>query len=87
MESSGWKSQQGSKVGNPQSGGAWGQFSSLGSGEGRTRKPREQPWPEHDNLSQVLAPDVRFCRIKTMPCVEKKGLLVQTTGLSLSGSE
>jgi hypothetical protein len=32
----GWESQQGSKVGNPQSGGTWGQFSSLSSGEGRT---------------------------------------------------
>jgi hypothetical protein len=32
----GWESQQGSKVRNPQSGGTWGQFSSLGLGEGRT---------------------------------------------------
>jgi hypothetical protein len=39
----GWESRQGSKVRNPQSGGMWGQFSSLGLGEGRTRKPREQP--------------------------------------------
>jgi hypothetical protein len=27
------------------------------------------------NLSWVSAPDVRYCRIKTMPCVERKGLL------------
>jgi hypothetical protein len=39
----GWESRQGSKVQNPQSGGTWGQFSSLGSGEGRTQRPREQP--------------------------------------------
>jgi hypothetical protein len=32
----GWESRQGSKVRNPQSGGTWGQFSSLGSGEGGT---------------------------------------------------
>jgi hypothetical protein len=46
------------------------------------------PGPEHPvNLSQDLAPDVRYCLIQTMPCVERKGLLVQTTGPSLSGSE
>jgi hypothetical protein len=39
----GWESQQGNKVQNPQSVDIWGQFSSLGSGEGRTQKPREQP--------------------------------------------
>jgi hypothetical protein len=40
------------------------------------------------NLSQVSAPDVKYCQIKTMPLVEKKGLLVQTAGPSLLlGSE
>jgi hypothetical protein len=39
------------------------------------------------NLSQVLAPNVRYCRIKTTPCVERKCLLVQTAWLSLSVSE
>jgi hypothetical protein len=40
------------------------------------------------NLSQVSAPDVRYYRIKTMPHVEREGLLVQTAGPSLfSGSE
>jgi hypothetical protein len=39
----GWESRQGSKVQNPQPRGTWGQFSSLCSGEGRTRRPREQP--------------------------------------------
>jgi hypothetical protein len=39
----GWESRQGSKVQNPQSRGTWGQFSSLVSGEGRTRRPRDQP--------------------------------------------
>jgi hypothetical protein len=34
------------------------------------------PGLEHPvNLSRVLAPDVRYCQIKTMPCVEKKDLL------------
>jgi hypothetical protein len=34
------------------------------------------PGPEHPvNLSQVLSPDVRYCRIKTIPHVEKKDLL------------
>jgi hypothetical protein len=34
------------------------------------------PWPEHPvNLSWVLAPDVRYCRIKTTPHVENKDLL------------
>jgi hypothetical protein len=32
----GWECRQDNKVRNPQSGGTWGQFSSLGSGEGRT---------------------------------------------------
>jgi hypothetical protein len=42
------------------------------------------PGPERPaNLSWVLAPDVRYCRIKTTPCVERKGLLVQTAGTSL----
>jgi hypothetical protein len=27
------------------------------------------------NLSRILAPDVRYCQIKTMSCVEKKDLL------------
>jgi hypothetical protein len=27
------------------------------------------------NLSKVSAPDVRYCQIKTTPCVEKKDLL------------
>jgi hypothetical protein len=40
----GWESLQGSKAQNAQSGDMWGQFSSLGLGEGRTRKPRKQPW-------------------------------------------
>jgi hypothetical protein len=36
---------------------------------------------EHpDNLSQFSAPDVRYCWKKTTPCVESKGLLVQTQG-------
>jgi hypothetical protein len=40
------------------------------------------------DLSEVSAPDVRYCQIKTMPCVERKDLLgIQTAGLSLSGSE
>jgi hypothetical protein len=72
----GWESQQGSKFQNPQSIGMWGQFSSQGSGEGRTRRPREQPWPEHPvNLSRVSSTDVRYCRIKTIPRVERKDLL------------
>jgi hypothetical protein len=37
----GWEIQKGSKVRDPQSGGTWGQFSSLGSREGRTRRARE----------------------------------------------
>jgi hypothetical protein len=46
------------------------------------------PGLEHPaNLSWVLAPDVRYCRIKSMPRVERKDLLAQTTGLSFSGSE
>jgi hypothetical protein len=47
------------------------------------------PRPENPvNLCQVSAPDVRYCRIKTTPCTEKKALLgIQTAGLSLSGSE
>jgi hypothetical protein len=47
------------------------------------------PRPEHPvNLSQVSAPDVRYRRIKTMPYMERKDLLIQTAGLSpLSGSE
>jgi hypothetical protein len=32
----GWESQQGSRIQNPQSRGTWGQFSNLGSVEGRT---------------------------------------------------
>jgi hypothetical protein len=46
------------------------------------------PGLEHPvNLSRVSAPDVRYCRIKTMPHVQKKDLLVQTAGPSLfSGS-
>jgi hypothetical protein len=53
--------------------------------EGQGTSPR----PEYPvNLSRVLAPDVRYCRIKTMPRVERKVLLVQTAGPSLlSGSE
>jgi hypothetical protein len=39
-----WESQQGSEVQNPKSRGTWGQFSILGLGEGRTRRPRNQPW-------------------------------------------
>jgi hypothetical protein len=39
----GWESWQGSRVQIPQSGGTWGQFNSLGSGEGRTQRPRERP--------------------------------------------
>jgi hypothetical protein len=42
------------------------------------------PRLEHPvNCSWVSAPDVRYCRIKTTPCVEKN----QTAGLSLSDSE
>jgi hypothetical protein len=34
-----------------------------------------------DNLSRVLAPDVKYCRIKTMPRVARKDLLeIQTAG-------
>jgi hypothetical protein len=40
--------------------------------EGQGTSSRE----EHPvNLSQVLAPDVRYCQIKTTPCVERKELL------------
>jgi hypothetical protein len=40
--------------------------------EGQGSSPR----PERPvNFSQVSAPDVRYCRIKTMPHVEKKDLL------------
>jgi hypothetical protein len=43
--------------------------------EGQGTSPR----PEHPvNLSCASAPDVRYCLIKTTPCVERKGLLVQT---------
>jgi hypothetical protein len=46
------------------------------------------PRLEHpDNLSWVSAPDVRDCQIKTKPNVERKDLLIQTTGPPLfSGS-
>jgi hypothetical protein len=40
----GWESRQGSKVLYPQSGVTWGQVSSLGLGEYRTPRPRDQPW-------------------------------------------
>jgi hypothetical protein len=45
--------------------------------------------PEHPvNLSWVSAPDVRYCRIKTTPSVERKDLLgIQTTRLSFLTSE
>jgi hypothetical protein len=40
--------------------------------EGQGSSPR----PEHPvNLSWVSAPDIRYCRIKIMPHVEKKDLL------------
>jgi hypothetical protein len=39
--SGGWESWQGSRVQDPQSIGTWGQYSSLGPGEGRTQKPRD----------------------------------------------
>jgi hypothetical protein len=40
------------------------------------KSQRSSPRPEHPvNLSLVLAPDVRYCQIKTMPHVEKKDLL------------
>jgi hypothetical protein len=47
------------------------------------------PGLEHPvNLSWVSASDVRNCREKTTPCVEKKDLLeAQTAGLPLLGSE
>jgi hypothetical protein len=46
--------------------------------EGQGSSPR----PERPvNLSRVSAPDVRYCRIKTMPHVERKDLLeIQTAG-------
>jgi hypothetical protein len=46
------------------------------SGEGRTESQGTSPRLEHPvNLSQVSAPDVRYCRIKTTPHVERKDLL------------
>jgi hypothetical protein len=47
------------------------------------------PRPEHPvNLSWVSAPDVRYCRIKTTPHVEKKELLEPDhRTVTLSGSE
>jgi hypothetical protein len=60
----------------------WVQERAGHEGQGTSPRP-ESPV----KLSQVSAPDVRYCRIKTMPRVERKGLLVQTAGPSLSGSE
>jgi hypothetical protein len=42
------------------------------------------PGPQRpSNLSRVSAPDVRYCRIKTTPLVERKDLLeIQTAELS-----
>jgi hypothetical protein len=50
----------------------------------RHKRQGSSPKPKHPvNLSRVLAPDVRYCQIKTTPHVEKKDLLeIQTTGLS-----
>jgi hypothetical protein len=39
------------------------------------------------NLSRVLAADIRYCQIKTMPCVERKSYKNHTMGLSLLCSE
>jgi hypothetical protein len=77
----GWESQQGSKVRDPQSIDMWGQFSSLGPGEGQGTSPGQR---RPVSLSQVSAPDIRNCRITTMPRVEKKDLLgAQTARLTL----
>jgi hypothetical protein len=50
---------------------------------------RTSPRPEHPvNLSWVLAPDVRYCRIKTMPRMENTDLLEpDCRTVTLLGSE
>jgi hypothetical protein len=80
----GWESQQGSKIeihslesrGVNSAVWVWERAGHKGQGS--------SPRPEHPvNLSRVSVPDVRYCRIKTMPRVERKDLLeIQTTGLS-----
>jgi hypothetical protein len=39
-------------------------------GQGSSSRPERPVY-----LSQVSAPDVRYCQIKTMPCEEKKDVL------------
>jgi hypothetical protein len=68
----GWKSWEGSKVQNPQSRGTCGQFSTLGFERAGHEGQGSSPGLD---VSRVSAPDIRYCQIKTTPCVEKKDLL------------
>jgi hypothetical protein len=81
----GWESQQGSKVRDPQSIGTWGQFSSLGSGEHSTQRPREQL---QAGASCYSLPGFGT-RCKALPnkdhttCGKERVIEIQTAGLSL----
>jgi hypothetical protein len=80
-----WESWQGSKVLNLQSGGTVGsiQQSGFGRGQGMKAKGTAQGRSVLLTPSWVSAPVVRYCRIKTMPHVKRKDLLIQNSGMSL----